>query len=231
MTPISLAPAYRAPLEDVLAYLPACGVTEYRKGQIIYSPQHPSKGLYIVASGKVSLSQIARDGREILLDIVSREDLFGESALRDAGMCSDQASAHENTGVMAWTTSEIENLVIERPRLAVALLQFLVQRNAELTLRIESHAVDSIERRLARSLIHFGERLGTHEADGSVRMLPLTHELLSRYIGTTREVVTHYMNRFRNQGYVTYSRVEIRLHRDMFSGLVLERGCVSQAAN
>jgi CRP/FNR family cyclic AMP-dependent transcriptional regulator len=231
MTPNSAAPAYRAPLEDVLAYLPACGVTEYRKGQTIYSPQEPSKGLYIVASGKVNLSQIASDGTEILLEIISREELFGESALLDRGGCSDQASAYENTGVMAWTTSEVETLISDRPRLAVGLLQFLAQRNAGLAQRIESHAVDSIERRLARSLIHFGERLGTQEADGAIRMLPLTHELLSRYIGTSREVVTHYMNRFRNQGYVAYSRVEIRLHRDMFSAILLGRGRVSQAAN
>jgi CRP-like cAMP-binding protein len=231
MTPRTAAVAYRAPLEDVLAYLPASTVTEYRQGQIIYSPQQPSKGLYIVVSGKVSLSQITHDGNELLLDIVSREELFGESALRDASACSDQAAAHETTGVMAWSTSEIENLLTERPRLAIALLQFLVQRNAELTRRIESLAVDTIERRLARSLIRFSERLGTEGADGSVRMLPLTHSLLSRYIGTTREVVTHYMNRFRNQGYVAYSRSGIQLHRDMFRAPLLERERSSQAAS
>ncbi len=31
-------------------------------------------------------------------------------------------------------------------------------------------------------------------------MMPLTHELLSQYVGTSREIVTHYMNQFRRQG-------------------------------
>jgi len=45
-------------------------------------------------------------------------------------------------------------------------------------------------------------------------MMPLTHELLSQYVGTSREIVTHYMNQFRRQGYLRYSRNAIFVHRD-----------------
>jgi CRP-like cAMP-binding protein len=76
--------------------------------------------------------------------------------------------------------------------------------------------VDNIARRLARSLIRFSERLGVVEEDGSVRMTPFTHELLSQYVGTSREIVTHYMNHFRRQGYLKYSRKGIVLYRDAF---------------
>ena len=39
---------------------------------------------------------------------------------------------------MSWSVSEMEELVMKRPRLAVALLQVLAQRNADYTRRIES---------------------------------------------------------------------------------------------
>jgi CRP-like cAMP-binding protein len=58
--------------------------------------------------------------------------------------------------------------------------------------------------------------LGVEEQDGSVRMAPFTHELLSQYVGTSREIVTHYMNQFRRQGYLRYSRKGIILYRDAF---------------
>jgi CRP/FNR family transcriptional regulator len=115
---------------------------------------------------------------------------------------------------MSWTVSEMEDLVTRRPRLAVALLQVLVQRNAEYTRRIESFAIDSIARRLARSLLRLSERLGTQGESGPVWMMPLTHQMLSQYIGTSREIVSHHMNQFRKNGYVTYSRRGISLHRD-----------------
>src|ERR1035437_4082178 len=104
---------------------------------------------------------------------------------------------------MTWAISAMEDLVMKRPRLAVALLQNPAQRNAEFTRRIESFAIDSVEQRLARSLLRFSERLGTPEQDGSIRMMPFTHALLSRYVGTSREIVSHHMNRFRKRGYVT----------------------------
>jgi CRP-like cAMP-binding protein len=46
-------------------------------------------------------------------------------------------------------------------------------------------------------------------------MGPLTHELLSQYIGTSREIVTLRMKQFRRRGYLQYSRKGIILYRDL----------------
>ena len=45
-------------------------------------------------------------------------------------------------------------------------------------------------------------------------MMPFTHVLLARYVGTSRELVTQYMNRFRKQGYLIYSRRGILIYSD-----------------
>jgi CRP-like cAMP-binding protein len=115
---------------------------------------------------------------------------------------------------MTWTTAEIEEIATRRPRLAIALLQLLVQRSMDFGSRIESFSVDNIARRLARALVHFSERLGQEAENGTVQMIPFTHELLSEYVGTSREMVTHYMNQFRCRGYLNYSRKGILLHRN-----------------
>ncbi len=209
--------------EDVLEHLPISSTLEYGKGQMIYGPDKLSKSIYLVVTGTVGISQIAEDGSEVLLEIVRPDDLFGESAFLDVSRRSERATAIETAKLMTWAVSDMENLVMKRPRLAVALLQILAQRNAEFTCRIQSFAIDGIERRLARSLIRLSERLGTPEENGTVRMMPFTHIQLSRYIGTSREIVTHYMNQFRRQGYVSYSRQGIFLYRDTLKTM-LDRG-------
>lgn len=209
-TTVELQPRY----EDVLAHLPVSKTTEYIKGQMIYDLDKFPRSIYLVVKGTVGISRMAEDGTDVLLDIVRTDELFGESAFLDVPRRSERAQAIEKVELMAWAVSEMEELVTKRPRLAVALLQVLAQRNAEYTRRIESFAIDSIERRLARSLLRFSERLGTPEESGSVWMIPITHEMLSRYVGTSREIVSHYMNRFRKNGYVDYSRKGISLHRD-----------------
>ena len=203
-------------LEDPLAHLPCSSIVEYKKGQMIYNQDQPSTSIFLIIEGKIKVSRLADDGHQVVVDMYQPDEFFGESALLNLPHRGEQATALENTKVMAGSTAEIEDLILKRPRLSVALLQILVQRTIDFTHRIESFSVDNIARRLARSLIRFSERLGRVEEDGSVRMAPFTHELLSQYVGTSREIVTHYMNQFRRQGYLKYSRKGIVLYRDAF---------------
>ena len=202
------------PLEDPLAHLPCSSILEYRKGQVIYSPDQPSSNLYLVIDGKVKVCRMAEDGRQVVVDIYQTDEFFGEAAFLSSAAREEQAIALDNTQAMTWSPAEIEDLVMRRPRLAIALLQILVQRSIEFGHRIESFSVDNIARRLARTLIRFSQRLGQNADDGSVEMMPFTHELLSQYVGTSREIVTHYMNQFRREGYLRYSRKGILLYRD-----------------
>ena len=213
---MATSPAVMAPsrsLEDPLAFLPRSSVVEYLKGQTIYNQQQPSLAVYLVIAGRVKVSRLAGDGRQVVVDIYRPDDLFGESALLDAPPRSDQAVALEDTRLMSWTSAEIEAAIAKRPRLAMALLQILVQRSGDFSRRVESLSVDNIARRLARSLLRFSERLGTASQDGTVSMAPFTHELLAQYVGTSREIVTHYMSQFRRDGLLRYSRSGIAVNR------------------
>jgi CRP/FNR family transcriptional regulator len=208
---VMMAPS--RPLEDPLAHLPRTNVVEYLKGQTIYGQHQPSGAVYLVISGKVKVARLAGDGRQVVVDIYRPDDLFGESALLDAPPRSDQAVAMEDTRLMSWSSAEIEAAIAKRPRLGMALLQILVQRTGDLARRVESLSVDNIARRLARSLLRFAERMGTQGQDGTVCMAPFTHELLAQYVGTSREIVTHYMSQFRREGLLRYSRAGIAIDR------------------
>jgi len=214
---MATSPAVVAPqrvLEDPLAHLPCSTILEYKKSQAIYNQDQPSTSIYLVIDGKVKVCRLADDGRQVVVDIYQPDEFFGESAFLGLAQRIEIAVALENTKVMTWTTNEIEEITMKRPKLAIALLQLLVQRSMDFGYRIESFSVDNIARRLARTLIRFSERLGSKNEDGSVQMIPFTHELLSQYVGTSREIVTHYMNQFRRQGYLRYSRKGIMLYRD-----------------
>jgi CRP/FNR family transcriptional regulator, cyclic AMP receptor protein len=215
-SPTVFAPQTQKALEDPLAHLPCSTIVEFKKGQMVYNQDQPSSNIYLIIEGKIKVCRMADDGHQVVVDIYQPDEFFGESALLNLPHRCEQATAMEGTKLMAWTTAEIEDIIMKRPRLSVALLQILVQRTIDFTHRIESFSVDNIARRLARSLIRFSERLGTTEEDGSVRMTPFTHELLSQYVGTSREIVTHYMNQFRRLGYLKYSRKGIVLYRDAF---------------
>ena len=151
------------------------------------------------------------------MDIYQSDEFFGESAFLGMANRAEIAVALENTRVMTWTTSDIEDMILRnrRPKLGIAMMQLLVQRSIDFTHRIESFSVDNTARRVTRALLHFSERKGHETIDGYLQIMPLTHGLLAQYVGTSREIVTHYMNQFRRQGYLRYSRKGISLRREM----------------
>ena len=78
---------------------------------------------------------------------------------------------------MSWAISDIEDLVMERPRLGVALLQILAASGTSSSIA-GSRAFPSTPSSggSPACLIRFADRLGVSEDDGSVRMMPFTHE-------------------------------------------------------
>ena len=196
------------PLEDPLAYLPCSHILEYQKKQSIYCSGSPCLRLYVILGGKVMVRRTIGGGESgLLVDIYVVDEFFGDWSLIDSINSDEEAIALEQkTRVMAWTDSEIEELILRRPQLGVALIQMLTRRCIEYSRRIESCSSENVVRRLARALLHFAERLGKKVENGSIELMPLSQELLAQYVGTSREIIAQYMNQFRRQGFLRYSR-------------------------
>jgi CRP-like cAMP-binding protein len=90
----------------------------------------------------------------------------------------------------------------------------LVERCLDFEERLQSFALDKTPERIMRALLRFADRLGSRAEDGSVRIPPLTHQLISEYVGTSREIVTFQMNRLRQEGFIRYSRKGIDVYTD-----------------
>ena len=95
----------------------------------------------------------------------------------------------EKALLMSWPRTDIEAIVERQPRLGLGLMQIFAERCVQCEERLESLAVDKTSKRVALSLLHLA-RLGIRESDGAVRIPPLTHQLLSGFVGTSREIVT-----------------------------------------
>lgn len=205
-------PAAARPPEDALVYLSHKSVIDYRRGQVIYDESQPSNGIYLVARGRVKTSVPVDDGTQTVIEIFASEQFFGEGGLLNLNHRGESAVALESTALMSWTTAEIEEQIERQPKLGLALIQTLVDRCIDFEERLQSFALDKTPERIMRALLRFASRLGTRAEDGSIRIPPLTHQLISEYVGTSREIVTFQMNRLRQEGFIRYSRKGIDVY-------------------
>src|SRR5215471_13267224 len=176
MAPIRAASEPPAPLEDPLNYLLSAQIVEYRKGQVIYNQDAPSTNIYVILKGRVKVSRLAEGGRQVIVNIYQTKEFFGESALVHLPQRAEVATALENTKLMTWTASEVEELAMRQPRLGIAFLQILAQRTTEFARRIESLSADNVAQRLARCVIRHSERIATRRTAGSATPGPSARE-------------------------------------------------------
>ena len=215
--PNGATPSSSSEMEDALMYLPRKGVTDYRKGQVVFDEHQPSRGLHLVVQGRVKVTIPLDNGDQTVIDILTTDDFFGESALLGATRYLQRAVALDNVTLMSWSASEIEEQVERQPRLGLALMQILVKRGLEYEERLQSFALEKTPERVARALLRFAERLGTRTEDGSLKIPQLTHQVISEYVGTSREIVTFQMNQLRHLGCLRYSRKGIQVYADALS--------------
>jgi CRP-like cAMP-binding protein len=201
-------------MEDALMYLPRKGVSEYSKGETIFDENNPSRSLHLVVQGRVKFATPLDNGAQTVVDIFTTDDFFGESSLLGAARRIERASALDKVTLMSWDSTEIEEQVQRQPRLGIALMQMLVKRTLDYEERIQSFALDKTPERIAASLLRFAGRLGMQNDEGWMRIPPLTHQLISEYVGTSREIVTFQLNHLRQRGYLRYSRQGIQVSMD-----------------
>ena len=195
--------------EDPTTNLPHKPVQKYAKNHILYDVQHPAADLYLVILGRVKIGTTANDGGQAVVRIVRSEGLFGESSLIGHLNRGESAMALDNVALMSWSRNEIEQQVERDPRLGIALAQYLVRQCLELQDRIESMAVHKTPERVMLALLQLSADLGAPMPDGSLHVASLTHQTISEFVGTSREIVTSQMNRLRRMGLVRYSRTHI----------------------
>lgn len=202
-----------ASTEMLSAFLPHGGALRYRQDQTIYSPEQPTERLFLVVEGTVKLVWGSQDKSSVVLDLCCKGDIFGEGAFVGSGGHGECAITMEPVLLRAWHATDLERAMEDHPQLGLALIRQYVTRTQEYEFRIACLAADTIPRRLARTLIRLADRFGKTRPDGAVTLMPLTHQFLGQYVGTSREIVTQHMNRLRRADCLEYSRNEILVHK------------------
>lgn len=182
----------------------ATTMTTCRKGRPIYSVGDQAEVLFILKKGRVQVYRVAEDGRRLVMATLGPGSIFGEMPLLSQRMEDGYAEALEDSTVCIMSRSDVENLLITRPHVALNLIRILATRVSELEDRLEMQAFQSVTSRLAAILIRL--------AGDTAEIRGASHQQIAETIGASRETVTRALGDFKSQGLVELARghIEIR---------------------
>lgn len=213
-------------LHDPLNYLPRRPLTRFAKGSVIYSGD--CEALYLVASGRVKVTFQASGERESMMRVVRPQGLFGECVFVE-NVGGSRAVALDEVQLMAWKRMEVEEQIEQEPLLGLALIEHLLLIMSEVKERLQAMASCKTQERVMFSMLRLARALGERQPDGSLKMAALTQQVLSEYVGSTREIVTTQMNRLRRLGMIRYSRRYIEVYPEAIESALRRGGILGRA--
>jgi CRP/FNR family transcriptional regulator, cyclic AMP receptor protein len=196
----SLDPEQRAALADR-------GITRrFRKGQGIFHQGGTSDRVIVLLAGRVKVSTLTDEGKEIVLAFRGPGDLLGELSAIDGEPRSATVEAIEPVEALAIPAADFRSFLIEHPDVGLLLLTMLSRRLRDADRkRVEYGAHDTVGRVSAR-LVELAERYGEPVARGVRIGLPLSQEELAGWTGASREAVSKALQTLRKVGWVLTER-------------------------
>ncbi len=190
------------PAESVIQLAEVVEMKEIRRRQVIYLPGDPGNAVYLVNGGRVKVSKVTRDGKELTLAYRGPGEIFGEACLIDGGPREEMAEAMENALVTEIQRAEFERLLTTQPMLGYRMTKVLAQRRREVESKIENLVFKDVNSKLAELLLRLADEYGVDDARGTLVALKITHQEMANLIGSTRETVSLTLAQFKRKGLI-----------------------------
>ena len=167
----------------------------YPAGARIFRKGDPGAGLLAVLSGLVP----SHDGREIVLNIVGANDIFGEVALLDGHPRTADATAVTRCQLLALDRRDFVTVLQEEPAFAIKLLELVSQRLRRTSEQVEDLTFSDLPTRLAKAILRLADLQGARGENGRVIA---TQKELGRTIGFSRESTNKCLRDWEEAGHV-----------------------------
>jgi CRP/FNR family cyclic AMP-dependent transcriptional regulator len=178
-------------------------IGRYPKDRIVFTQGDPADSVFYIQKGKVKVTVISEQGKEAVVALLGPDEFCGEGCLAGQPRRMATATAMTECEIMRLEKGAIIRILHEEPAFSEMFVSDLVDQ-----------LFNSSEKRLARALLllaNFGK-----EGRPEPILAKVSQETLAEMIGTTRSRVSHFMNKFRELGFIDYNG-SMEVHSSLLS--------------
>lgn len=183
------------------------------KNQVIYFPEDESDSVYMLKSGKIKLSKVSTEGKEIILAILHPGEVFGELSLTGVGGKREEiAEATEDAVICKVEVKDIRMMMSQNPKFNLTITKLIGFKLKKVQSRFESLIFKTAEQRIKQFIKELADEHGMPIKGSSEEFLirlKLTHDEISKLTATSRQTVTSTLNILESEGVITYDRKSI----------------------
>jgi CRP/FNR family cyclic AMP-dependent transcriptional regulator len=203
-----ISPAERATLSK------AAQLRTYRRGDVIVRQGQPGESFFVIVRGRVAVTILSPEGREVVLNSLGEGDHFGEMALLDEEPRSATVVAQERSELAILSRDVFLDLLKSNFVLTRGLLCTFSRRLRRANATIEGLAALDVKSRLARYFRELAATRGRKAGGGWAVVVRPSQREIADTIGSSRETVSRTMSQMTEQqlivpkGRVVYVKID-----------------------
>ena len=201
-------------------------ISTHPKKQVIFAQGDAADAVFYIKKGRVKVTVVSTQGKEAVVAILGADEFLGEGCLIGQPKRLATASAMTDCVIMRVDKTEIRRVLQEEPAFSQMFVSHILARNARIEEDLVDQLFNSTEKRLARVLLllaNFGKEGRPEPINAKI-----SQETLAEMIGTTRSRVSHFMNKFREWGFIEYNG-HLEVHSSLLSVFLADQANTVQA--
>jgi len=195
-------------------------ISTHRRKDIIFAQGTAADAVFYIKKGKIKVTVLSRQGKEAVVAILGADEFVGEGCLIGQPKRLATAVAMTDCVTMRVEKEEIHRVLHDEPAFSQMFVSHILARNARIEEDLVDQLFNSTEKRLARLLLllaNFGK-----EGKPEPLVAKISQETLAEMIGTTRSRVSHFMNKFRQSGFIDYNG-HLEVHSSLLSVVLADQ--------
>ena len=186
----------------------------YPKDTVVFFENEEGDFFFTILEGRIKVTILGDDGREVILSVLGPGDFFGEMALLDNEPRSATAIAVEESELLSLHRNDFQSVLNDNRSITSALIRVLSARLRRANHQISTLALLDVYGRVARVIVDMAREEGKRLRDGRIAFRRATHQEIANRIGTTRETVTRMLKDLERQGLIHIDGKEVVVQPD-----------------
>src|SRR5699024_2752215 len=182
----------------------AMNVISYPADDLIFYEGSTMDKLYFVESGRVKLSKLNEEGKNLIFHYFFPMDLFGEFNGKDEQTTPFTARAVENSSIGSIDYTVFEKLLLENNGLMLEFMQWQNHMKRFIQLKLRDLLFHGKDGALASAILRAANTFGEKQDNHIFVTQKFTNNDFAEMVGSSRETINRLLLSFKKKGIISY---------------------------
>ncbi|WP_286231241.1 Crp/Fnr family transcriptional regulator [Neobacillus mesonae] len=204
----TIKPTQSIEIKELLKFADRIFTSE--RGRFLFQEGMKADELYVIISGKIQISKITADGRELSLRICGENDICGELTLfTESPKYLLSAKVLEEGEIAAIKKDVIESEIFQNSKLAYEFMKWMSDHFRKTQTKFRDLVLNGKRGALFSTLIRMTNSYGVYKGKSILIDLPLTNQELANFCGTSRESTNRILSELKRDNIISVKKGKI----------------------